>query len=161
MEAANAGVIINFGSVSWIAGQGGMAVYTASARFLRRIPSLQRRMSVLWAVSEGHDPALIEQAPSIDGAGVNSASRRDRLGDQPGNKAALYLLGGLQKTASTKSPGVTPFPRVFVPSRSGKSRASSSSAITLCSDRPLTVSPGSIEASAIQGMPIKSREFAL
>lgn len=30
MKAANAGVIINFGSVSWIAGQGGMAAYTAS-----------------------------------------------------------------------------------------------------------------------------------
>jgi D-xylose 1-dehydrogenase len=30
MKAANAGVIINFGSTSWMAGQGGMAVYTAS-----------------------------------------------------------------------------------------------------------------------------------
>src|SRR5207245_5089231 len=30
MKAANAGIIINFGSVSWIAGQGGMAAYTAS-----------------------------------------------------------------------------------------------------------------------------------
>ena len=30
MKAANAGVIINFGSVSWMAGQGGMAAYTAS-----------------------------------------------------------------------------------------------------------------------------------
>ena len=30
MKAANAGAIINFGSVSWIAGQGGMAAYTAS-----------------------------------------------------------------------------------------------------------------------------------
>lgn len=30
MKAANAGVVINFGSVSWIAGQGGMAAYTAS-----------------------------------------------------------------------------------------------------------------------------------
>jgi NAD(P)-dependent dehydrogenase (short-subunit alcohol dehydrogenase family) len=30
MKAANAGVIINFGSVSWIAGQGSMAAYTAS-----------------------------------------------------------------------------------------------------------------------------------
>jgi NAD(P)-dependent dehydrogenase (short-subunit alcohol dehydrogenase family) len=30
MQAAKGGVIINFGSVSWIAGQGGMAAYTAS-----------------------------------------------------------------------------------------------------------------------------------
>ncbi|MDD1534371.1 MULTISPECIES: SDR family NAD(P)-dependent oxidoreductase [unclassified Bradyrhizobium] len=30
MKAAKAGAIINFGSVSWIAGQGGMAAYTAS-----------------------------------------------------------------------------------------------------------------------------------
>lgn len=30
MKAANADAIINFGSVSWIAGQGGMAAYTAS-----------------------------------------------------------------------------------------------------------------------------------
>ena len=30
MKAANAGAIINFGSVSWIAGQGGMAAYTAA-----------------------------------------------------------------------------------------------------------------------------------
>jgi D-xylose 1-dehydrogenase len=30
MKAANAGAIINFGSVSWMAGQGGMAAYTAS-----------------------------------------------------------------------------------------------------------------------------------
>lgn len=30
MKAANAGAIINLGSVSWIAGQGGMAAYTAS-----------------------------------------------------------------------------------------------------------------------------------
>ena len=30
MKAANAGAVINFGSVSWIAGQGGMAAYTAS-----------------------------------------------------------------------------------------------------------------------------------
>jgi NAD(P)-dependent dehydrogenase (short-subunit alcohol dehydrogenase family) len=30
MRAANAGAIINFGSVSWVAGQGGMAAYTAS-----------------------------------------------------------------------------------------------------------------------------------
>ena len=30
MKAANAGVIVNFGSVSWMAGQGGMAAYTAS-----------------------------------------------------------------------------------------------------------------------------------
>ena len=30
MKAANAGAIINFGSVSWIAGQGGMVAYTAS-----------------------------------------------------------------------------------------------------------------------------------
>jgi D-xylose 1-dehydrogenase len=29
MKAANAGAIINFGSVSWMAGQGGMAAYTA------------------------------------------------------------------------------------------------------------------------------------
>jgi hypothetical protein len=41
-------------------------------------------MSVLWAVSEGPDPALIEQAPSIGGAGGNGASRRERLGDQQG-----------------------------------------------------------------------------
>ncbi|WP_315719961.1 MULTISPECIES: SDR family NAD(P)-dependent oxidoreductase [unclassified Bradyrhizobium] len=30
MKAANAGVIINYGSISWMAGQGGMAAYTAS-----------------------------------------------------------------------------------------------------------------------------------
>jgi len=30
MKAANAGVIINFGSTSWMVGQGGMAAYTAS-----------------------------------------------------------------------------------------------------------------------------------
>jgi NAD(P)-dependent dehydrogenase (short-subunit alcohol dehydrogenase family) len=30
MKAANAGAIINFGSVSWMIGQGGMAAYTAS-----------------------------------------------------------------------------------------------------------------------------------
>jgi D-xylose 1-dehydrogenase len=30
MKAANGGAIINFGSVSWMAGQGGMAAYTAS-----------------------------------------------------------------------------------------------------------------------------------
>lgn len=30
MKAANQGVIINFGSTSWMAGQGGMAAYTAS-----------------------------------------------------------------------------------------------------------------------------------
>lgn len=30
MKAANRGVIINFGSTSWMAGQGGMAAYTAS-----------------------------------------------------------------------------------------------------------------------------------
>jgi D-xylose 1-dehydrogenase len=30
MKAANRGVIINFGSVSWMVGQGGMAAYTAS-----------------------------------------------------------------------------------------------------------------------------------
>ena len=30
MKSANQGVIINFGSVSWMAGQGGMAAYTAS-----------------------------------------------------------------------------------------------------------------------------------
>ena len=30
MKAANAGVIVNFGSTSWMAGQGGMAAYTAS-----------------------------------------------------------------------------------------------------------------------------------
>ncbi len=30
MQAANGGVIINFGSTSWMAGQGGMAAYTAS-----------------------------------------------------------------------------------------------------------------------------------
>jgi D-xylose 1-dehydrogenase len=30
MKTANAGVIINFGSTSWMAGQGGMAAYTAS-----------------------------------------------------------------------------------------------------------------------------------
>lgn len=30
MKAAKAGVIINFGSTSWLAGQGGMAAYTAS-----------------------------------------------------------------------------------------------------------------------------------
>jgi len=30
MKAANAGSIINFGSVSWMVGQGGMAAYTAS-----------------------------------------------------------------------------------------------------------------------------------
>ncbi|CAN7505278.1 SDR family NAD(P)-dependent oxidoreductase [Bosea sp. LjRoot237] len=30
MKAANAGAIINFGSTSWMAGQGGMAAYTAS-----------------------------------------------------------------------------------------------------------------------------------
>jgi D-xylose 1-dehydrogenase len=30
MKAANAGVIINFGSVSWMVGQGGMAAYTAA-----------------------------------------------------------------------------------------------------------------------------------
>lgn len=30
MKAANAGVIVNFGSISWVAGQGGMAAYTAS-----------------------------------------------------------------------------------------------------------------------------------
>ena len=30
MKAANEGVIINFGSVSWMVGQGGMAAYTAS-----------------------------------------------------------------------------------------------------------------------------------
>lgn len=30
MKAANGGVIINFGSTSWMAGQGGMAAYTAS-----------------------------------------------------------------------------------------------------------------------------------
>jgi NAD(P)-dependent dehydrogenase (short-subunit alcohol dehydrogenase family) len=30
MKAANAGAIVNFSSISWIAGQGGMAAYTAS-----------------------------------------------------------------------------------------------------------------------------------
>jgi NAD(P)-dependent dehydrogenase (short-subunit alcohol dehydrogenase family) len=30
MQAANTGTIINFGSVSWMAGQGGMAAYTAA-----------------------------------------------------------------------------------------------------------------------------------
>ena len=30
MKAANAGAIVNFGSVSWMVGQGGMAAYTAS-----------------------------------------------------------------------------------------------------------------------------------
>ena len=30
MRAAQAGVILNFGSVSWMVGQGGMAAYTAS-----------------------------------------------------------------------------------------------------------------------------------
>ncbi len=30
MKAANAGAIVNFGSTSWMAGQGGMAAYTAS-----------------------------------------------------------------------------------------------------------------------------------
>jgi NAD(P)-dependent dehydrogenase (short-subunit alcohol dehydrogenase family) len=30
MRAAKAGVILNFGSVSWMVGQGGMAAYTAS-----------------------------------------------------------------------------------------------------------------------------------
>ena len=30
MQAANSGTIINFGSVSWMAGQGGMAAYTAA-----------------------------------------------------------------------------------------------------------------------------------
>jgi len=30
MQAAKAGVIINFGSISWMIGQGGMAAYTAS-----------------------------------------------------------------------------------------------------------------------------------
>ena len=30
MQAANAGVIINFGSFSWMIGQGGMAAYTAA-----------------------------------------------------------------------------------------------------------------------------------
>jgi len=30
MKAAHAGVIVNFGSTSWMAGQGGMAAYTAS-----------------------------------------------------------------------------------------------------------------------------------
>jgi D-xylose 1-dehydrogenase len=30
MKAANAGAIINFGSISWMAGQGGMAAYTAA-----------------------------------------------------------------------------------------------------------------------------------
>jgi NAD(P)-dependent dehydrogenase (short-subunit alcohol dehydrogenase family) len=30
MKSANAGAIINFGSVSWMVGQGGMAAYTAS-----------------------------------------------------------------------------------------------------------------------------------
>ncbi|QRM29944.1 SDR family NAD(P)-dependent oxidoreductase [Microvirga sp. VF16] len=30
MQAANSGAIINFGSVSWMAGQGGMAAYTAA-----------------------------------------------------------------------------------------------------------------------------------
>jgi NAD(P)-dependent dehydrogenase (short-subunit alcohol dehydrogenase family) len=30
MKAANGGAIVNFGSTSWMAGQGGMAVYTAS-----------------------------------------------------------------------------------------------------------------------------------
>jgi NAD(P)-dependent dehydrogenase (short-subunit alcohol dehydrogenase family) len=30
MKAANAGAIVNFGSISWISGQGGMAAYTAS-----------------------------------------------------------------------------------------------------------------------------------
>src|SRR5262245_21174336 len=30
MQAAKQGVIINFGSISWMAGQGGMVVYTAS-----------------------------------------------------------------------------------------------------------------------------------
>jgi NAD(P)-dependent dehydrogenase (short-subunit alcohol dehydrogenase family) len=30
MKGANAGAIINFGSVSWMVGQGGMAAYTAS-----------------------------------------------------------------------------------------------------------------------------------
>ena len=30
MKASNAGVIINFGSISWMVGQGGMAAYTAS-----------------------------------------------------------------------------------------------------------------------------------
>ena len=30
MQAANAGAIVNFGSTSWMVGQGGMAAYTAS-----------------------------------------------------------------------------------------------------------------------------------
>ena len=30
MQAARQGVIINFGSVSWMVGQGGMAAYTAA-----------------------------------------------------------------------------------------------------------------------------------
>ncbi len=40
MKAANAGAIINFGSVSWIAGQGGMAAYTASKSGVDRADAL-------------------------------------------------------------------------------------------------------------------------
>jgi NAD(P)-dependent dehydrogenase (short-subunit alcohol dehydrogenase family) len=42
MKAANAGAIINFGSVSWIAGQGGMAAYTASKSGVMLTRSLAR-----------------------------------------------------------------------------------------------------------------------
>src|SRR4029077_16331946 len=47
MKAANAGAIINFGSVSWMVGQGGMAAYTASKSGARPHPVAGARLRPL------------------------------------------------------------------------------------------------------------------
>jgi NAD(P)-dependent dehydrogenase (short-subunit alcohol dehydrogenase family) len=42
MQAAKEGVIINFGSVSWMVGQGGMAAYTAAKSAVLGLPGRWR-----------------------------------------------------------------------------------------------------------------------
>jgi NAD(P)-dependent dehydrogenase (short-subunit alcohol dehydrogenase family) len=64
MQAASDGAIVNFGSISWMTGQGGMPVYTASCIEGRGVPGVGRSGRV-------HQPAIHRRRR----AGVNFKRR--------------------------------------------------------------------------------------
>src|SRR6516162_1228132 len=101
MKAANAGAIINFGSISWMTGQGGMAAYTASksgmlglTRSLARLrPSRQCGRARL-----DHDPAPDREMADTGGRGKADAPPVPEAQAGPGRNCEVRGVPRLRRS---------------------------------------------------------------